>query len=788
MKYKIGTRGSKLALRQAEYVKETLQKEYPKDEFELTIVTTKGDRVLDRPLSKVGGKGIFVKEIQDKLLSDEIQLAVHSLKDMPAEDVEGLTYTKFWKREDTKDALILRDASSLKELKEGAVIGTGSLRRQKQLKRMRPDVKVVDIRGNVDTRINKMYQDKLDGIVLAAAGLKRINMESSITELFSNSDMIPAPGQGTLAIQVRKDNKELIDKINAFSDEKTDNCVKAERSFLLEMGADCHVPIAAHCDVAGDKFKLDVMFGTERKEPVYCSITGANSINLGIKAAKIVRQKIAGKVYLIGAGPGDEGLLTVKADKILKQADCILIDRLVSKEIISNIKDDCEVIYVGKESSNHTMPQIKIQSLMVKKALEYKCVVRLKGGDGYVFGRGGEEGVYLKEKGVPFEVVPGISSALAGLAYAGIPASFRGDTTGIHIMTAHNMKDELTELDFSNLVSKYDTNIFLMGLSNLKPLVDKLMENGMAGDSKIAIISNATTPEQKTVVSTLGQIVKETLNNNISSPALIVTGNVIKYRKDLNFFEEKILFGKSYLVPKIGDGISPITTMLREQGALADEIKLGNIIYKDILIDKEKLKKINWIIFTSKYAIKGFFEQITHNRIDIRALSQVKFAVVGKKTRLELEKYGIYADFMPEKSNGEALFAQLGQIVNKKDCVAYIKGSNAPDKYESALAKECIYEELSVYENQSVNSELTIDFEKYDGIYFSSSSLVERLFGSLSKDIIDAVKTKRIYAMGQMCNKTLLKYGIDNAIIPDNSSYEELVELEVRKWQNTPML
>lgn len=302
MRYLIGTRGSKLALVQTDYVIDKLKRAYPDDDFKAVIIKTTGDLEQKKSLDKIGSKGIFVKEIEDELLSGKIHMAVHSMKDMPDEPAAGLTFAKAWKREDPRDVLVLKNAASLDELSHGAVIGTGSRRRKYQLLRLRPDLKVVGIRGNIDTRLRKLYDGeiiyeevsdntvnnneianekqnnyneyRLDGIVLAAAGIKRIGRDSEITQYFSEDDMIPAPAQGTLALELRADNAKLMAKLNALSDEKTNLCAGIEREFLKRIGGNCHLPVAAYCDIVSEKdrgndsnknnrLKLLAMFGSE---------------------------------------------------------------------------------------------------------------------------------------------------------------------------------------------------------------------------------------------------------------------------------------------------------------------------------------------------------------------------------------------------------------------------------------------------------------------------------------------------------------------------------------------
>lgn len=337
MKYVIGTRGSKLALWQAEYVKGRMEEKYPKDEFELRIVKTKGDKIQDRPLGEIGGKGLFVREIEELLLRGEIHIGVHSMKDMPAKAAEGLMFTKAWKREDARDVLILREKKSLRELPEGAVIGTGSKRRKYQLLQLRPDLKIVDIRGNVDTRLKKMEEQKLDGIVLAAAGLKRLGMEEKITCYLEPEEMIPAPAQGILAIEVAKEALELQKMLDAFAEEETVAAAAAERGFLEQIGGDCHVPVGAFCSreavsdqeteaaeksltAGGKKYRLRTVFGSEDgSRMAFAEVFGTEPEKLAEKAAKKIRSQIAGKVWLVGAGYGRAGIAYGKGTGVYKK-------------------------------------------------------------------------------------------------------------------------------------------------------------------------------------------------------------------------------------------------------------------------------------------------------------------------------------------------------------------------------------------------------------------------------------------------------------------------------------
>ncbi len=262
MHYIIGTRGSKLALLQTESVMKKLKKAYPDDSFSIKIIKTTGDKNQIQALDKIGSKGLFTDEIEKELLSGEIAMAVHSMKDMPDTPQKGLTFSKAWKREDPRDVLVLKNHKSLDELPIGATIATGSKRRAYQIKKIRPDINIVGIRGNVDTRIRKLRDENenLDGIVLAAAGLNRIGRADEITQYLEPDEMIPAPSQGTLALEVKEDNVTLLEKLNALSDNQSQLAVDAERGFLKAIGGDCHLPIGAYLN---EQKELMALFGDE---------------------------------------------------------------------------------------------------------------------------------------------------------------------------------------------------------------------------------------------------------------------------------------------------------------------------------------------------------------------------------------------------------------------------------------------------------------------------------------------------------------------------------------------
>lgn len=775
MKYRIATRGSKLALAQANNVCDRLSKAYPDDEFEILVVRTKGDRILDKPLHQIGDRGVFVKEIEEKILKKEADIGVHSMKDMPSSPAAGLIFAKAWEREDFRDVLILREKGSLWELPEGAVIGTGSKRREFQLKRLRPDLKVVGIRGNVDTRLRKMEEEKLDGILLAAAGLHRLGMQNRITQYLEAEEMIPAPAQGVLALEIREGDERLLEMLNRFCDPKVEQMVEAERGFLKEMGGDCHVPLGAVCQEGEDGlYHLFAMFGDETGSRKAYVSTSASEVDLLVQeTAAQIRRQMAGIVSLVGAGPGDPSLITVKGLRAIQEADCIVYDRLASPDLLKDAKPGCELVYVGKASHHHTMKQEEINRLLVQKSMKYKKTVRLKGGDVYVFGRGGEEGLFLKAKGVPFEVIPGVTSGIGGLAYAGIPVTHRGISQGFHIVTAHNQSDELADIDFKAMANGKETCIFLMGLSKVEEIANKLMEAGMSADTKAAVISNATTFEQKTCISDLQHIAEAVRQEAVSSPAVIVVGEVISLRDGLNFFESRPLFGKRYLIPKIGEKNTELKRLLQEQGAMADEVLVGEIVDREF--PAEDLKEVDWLIFTSKNGVEAFFRNFVKSGLDVRSLAGCKIAAIGEKTAETLRKYSLYADIIPERYDSDSLIETLKKQWSGNEKVWYLKAENADSYLQKALDEICRIEEIVVYENQMVEPDLgkLRSLSDYDGILFTCASSVERMSGVLEQKWEQCGK---IYSIGPKTTSCLKRYGVTEVVEAKQATYQGIVD------------
>lgn len=799
MKYIIGTRGSRLALAQAEQVRERLAGAYPEEAFVIRVIRTTGDRITDKPLEQIGDKGVFVGEIEKKLLAGEIHIGVHSMKDMPAVPEQGLMLTRAWKREDPRDALVLRRERNLAQLPAGAVIGTGSRRRECQLKRLRPDLRVAGLRGNVDTRLRKMEEEGLDGIVLAAAGLHRLGLQGNITQYLEAEEMLPAPAQGILALEIRQEDEKLAAMLDALSDAETAREADAERGFLREMGGDCHVPVGALCRKTDDgMYELRAMFGDRSGEKqAYASVKGLDMEELARRAAAQIRGQLAGKVLLVGAGPGDPGLITVKGLEAVRQADCIIYDRLAAPELLKEAKATCERIYVGKADRHHTMRQEDINRLLVQKSMQYAKTVRLKGGDPYVFGRGGEEGLFLRECGVPFEVVPGVSSCIAGPALAGIPVTHRGMACGFHVVTVRGREDEPPDLDFAAMARGKETCVFLMGLGMVGQIAHRLMQEGMPPETAAAVISQAATLRQRVCVSDLAHIAAQTEREKLLSPAVIVVGDTVRLRDRLDpgenrplsggldleenrplsgrldLEENRPLSGRRYLAALPGGNGAALSGeqnaavlsgeqnavlrwLLEEQGAVVDEVRTGEIVYTGRMLTEKQLRETDWLVFTSRNGVEAFWngfagtgseeenfaeagkerKPVRTERADIRSLAGCHIAAVGEKTARALEGHGIHADLIPDVYNGDGLAEMLAKRLGGRERVWYLRGADENCRLRKALEGICVFQELQVYENREIKPDLTgiPAPEEYDGVFFTCASSVRRLHGAIQAE------------------------------------------------------
>jgi len=397
-----------------------------------------------------------------------------------------------------------------------------------------------------------------------------------------------------------------------------------------------------------------------------------------------------GKVWLVGAGPGDPGLLTLKAARALAQCDVLVYDYLASAAIVAMAAPGCDRIYVGKKAGAHTMSQDEITALIVRLGLEGKRVVRLKGGDVFIFARGGEEAAELRAAGVPFEIVPGITSAIAAPAYAGIPVTHRDHNTSLTIATGHEDPTKgYSSLDYAKLANPKQTLVFLMAMGSLAGIVSKLREHGMPGDQPVGIVREGTKPTQQTLVGTLDTIVADVERTKFAAPAIVVIGQVVRERETIRWFDDGPLFGKRVLVTRPLAGAADFANELWGAGAeplIAPTIEIASPDDPAPAIAAiAALDSYDWIVFSSRNGVDAAFTLLAKTGGDARRFGRAKVAAVGSKTATALRERGIIADLVPETFSAASTGTDLAGRIRARDRVLCFGAEESSDALPEAL-------------------------------------------------------------------------------------------------------
>ena len=490
-----------------------------------------------------------------------------------------------------------------------------------------------------------------------------------------------------------------------------------------------------------------------------------------------------GKVTLIGAGPGDSGLITVKGMRKLNEADVVLYDRLVDDDIIAMIPESAEKINVGKNAGNHIAPQQDINELLAKKARQGLNVVRLKGGDPFVFGRGGEELEMLAENNIEFEVVPGVSSSVASGAYAGIPVTHRDFASSVHIITGHAKADGNLSIDYESLVKLNGTLVFMMGVANMREICDGLINAGMGRSMPAAVIENAATFAQRKFVGDIGALHDIAKKNNVVSPAVIIVGKVCALSDKLDWFSKKPLLGKSVIVTRARTSASVLSEQLKELGCNVIEapcIRIVPLVQNNAALEAaiENIADYGWLVFTSGAGVNLFFDHLMDTGFDIRQLHHIKFAAVGSETRKEIQKRGIFVDYVPEKYNGRELAKGLLPRVNKGEKIllarAKIGSAEILEVFgDNAVAFESVALYDALYETgQNDNAKQMLADNQIDYVTFTSSSTVEG-FVKVFPDI--DLKNINGLCIGEQTAETAKKYGI-KAIMSEKATISSMID------------
>ena len=498
---------------------------------------------------------------------------------------------------------------------------------------------------------------------------------------------------------------------------------------------------------------------------------------------------MAGMVYLVGAGPGDYRLISLKAVDCLKVADVVVYDRLADDRILQWAPDDAEYIYGGKASSNHTMKQEDINQLLVDKAKEGKCVVRLKGGDPFVFGRGGEEGVLLQENGLPFEIVPGITSAISVPAYAGIPVTHRAVATSFAVVTGHEDPTKgKSNMRWEHLATGVDTLVFLMGVANLPHITKKLIENGRPADTPAAVIRWGTKPEQRVLMTTVGTAAEDVVKANLKPPAIFIVGDVVNLREKLQWFDEPKthpLFGKTVLVTRARSQASKLTARLEQLGAKVIEAPAIRIEepadhYEALDAAIAKLNDYQWLIFTSANGVDYFFARLIKTGKDARALGYAKVAAIGSATAAKLREYGIIADVVPREFRAEGVLEALKGKLPSHAKILLPRAQEAREILPEKLREQgAVVDVAPAYQTVAAEVDAESLREKLaageiDLVTFTSSSTVTNLVKIIGS--ADALKEIKTAAIGPVTAETAKGNGIEPDIVAKEYTIDGLVE------------
>ncbi|MCP3660473.1 MAG: uroporphyrinogen-III C-methyltransferase [Bacteroidetes bacterium] len=652
MKIKILTRKSKLALNQVKEVTNS----FPKLQYEIIALDSFGDKNKNISLLINKQENIFTKELDDALLNDEADIAIHSAKDLSYPLPLGLEVIALTNNFDDTDSLVSKNNFKLHDLPKNVLVGTSSTIRKKQLLAVRPDIKIVSIRGTIEERITLLEKNQLDAVIIATCALKRLNLSSKISEIlkFTTHHL-----QGQLAIVAKYGEKNLTDIFKAID----------------------------------------------------------------------IREKY-GTVYLVGFGPGEPDLLTIKADKILESIDVILYDNLVSLNSLHKYK--VEKIYVGKKRNNHVMDQDSINNLMYRLAREGKNVARVKGGDPFIFGRGGEELTYLKKRLINVEIIPGITSAACAAAYTETPLTQRNVAGSVAFCTGHPI-EKIT-------IPDADVLVYYMGAANIKIIIEKMLLKGWNPHTAVSIITDVSKYNQKIKTSTLTLLLKS--KEKVVSPSVIIIGKTVHTNNDLTWFSQK----KKILYT----GIDPTNFS-----------SLGYIVHQPLieilpltsytLVDQtlREIKNHDWIIFTSKHTVYYFFKRLKELGQDTRSLTDLNIASIGKMTSKELAKNGLLSNLQPKE---ESSFGLLKIFSEQKKRILIPRSNKALNILPQGLESlNNIVTAFPIYENKMPKTIEKIDLLFIDTLVFTSPSCVinfKIIYGKIPASI-------EVYAIGDVTKNTV---------------------------------
>ncbi len=497
-----------------------------------------------------------------------------------------------------------------------------------------------------------------------------------------------------------------------------------------------------------------------------------------------------GKVFLVGAGPGDPGLLTLKAKQCIQEAHVVIYDYLANRTFLQYASENAEIIYVGKKGGDHTMKQEDINALIIEKTANGKTVVRLKGGDPFIFGRGGEEAQELIKAGVPFEVVPGVTSAISVPAYAGIPLTHRDYTATVAFVTGHeDPTKEKSNIRWDKLATAAGTLVFLMGVGNIAKIADRLIACGRSSLTPAAVIRRGTMSDQLTVTGTLENIAERTGNAGIRPPAIIVVGEVVTLREELNWFETKPLFGKRIIVTRAREQASGFLQELASLGAECIEFPTIQVIPPDSWepLDRaiEHLSDYAWVLFTSPNGVKFFLERLHFHGKDVRELKGIRIGAIGPKTAEKWRRLGIVPDLVPAEYRAEAIVDAFKKMENPPGRILLPRAAKAREVLPEDLKKMGFdVDVVPAYQTVKPDHDTAMVAEmlregRIHMVTFTSSSTVTNFLSMMDRydrTLRDSLTGVSIACIGPVTAKTAEENGLSVKLTPKEYTIDSLTE------------
>lgn len=671
----IGSRPSPLALVQVNEILDLLQEKGISVQYQLVKIQTHGDQDKKTRLTSNVADDFFTDNIDQALLKGVIDVAVHSAKDLPQRMDPRLEVVALTSCLDDTDAWV--SPTPFSQLPSKAKVGTSSFLRQDAIRSLRPDLKLVAVRGTIQERIRLIDHGKIHGIIAATCALKRLKLEHLIKDIFPWEG---APLQGQLAVVCRRDDR-----------------------------------------------KLKKIFGSLDVRRNY------------------------GKVFLVGAGPGDQELITVKAIRILKKADCVFYDFLVDPALV-RYAPNAEHIYVGKRKGAHTVSQAELSRQIKVKAMSGKCIVRLKGGDPLVFGRGADEIAYLKTFGIPTEVVPGVSSATGIPSSLGIPLTARGVSSSVAFISAHGEYENLNPKDAIH-IPDVQTIVFLMGLTKLPQIIKALRKKRWGADTPVAVISRGTRRDEMVLTGTIQTIQKIVKNNFVKPPALILVGKTLDlYRPEQEFRNVLFLGTHPECYRSLGNLIHwPMIRISPVVFSSAQSQKIYNVF-----------RRSSVVLMTSEHAVEFFFKLLKRCKDSDLLIKEKDFVVIGTHTAQALLDKGVHPKVIAAEETSEGMFKELKKRMVLKNKEIFFPRSSLPNPYlKTALTKAgAKVHQVAIYKNIKSPRRPLPNIEIH-AVVFTSPSTVD----AFMKDYATIQPSWEILCKGPASQRALAKYGFASRII-----------------------